>query len=195
MEREKIMWILALLQYASNPFVPFPDLSSIHLPNRRMHTNKKTQAIRPYAVLCPSTPFFLLALVTYITGIIKFNITHKVNVLLGPHVYLMMFISAVSTSVDWRNILVSLQIFAPMNIWAASILLPVMDWLFGIWFPRTYEKMRERWRRAKEEKRAKVGARQEENDVDVEARLDGEEEVQAEYEMQGEISKETFLRS
>lgn len=82
-----------------------------------------------YVVLCPNTPFFLLTLVTYMLGMIKFNVMHEDDiwlVKLGPG-----FLCAIIfAQVDWRHIFASLQIFAPMMIWSASIALPIFHWLF-----------------------------------------------------------------
>jgi hypothetical protein len=59
------------------------------------------------------------------------------------------------TSIDWRHIFVSLQIFAPMNIWSGTMTSAVLHWLFKLCFPQTYEKFRKAKRKAGEEERAK----------------------------------------
>jgi hypothetical protein len=176
--------------------LPLPSSSrtSIHLPNQCMHPNQKTQAITPYAALCPSTPFFLLSLLTYTAGIIKFNSMHKEDIWLAHPGYMMMFIMNITT-IDWRNILVSLQIYVPINIWSASVTLAFSHWLFRMCFPRTYERLGVAWGRGSEKQRAKTVQRQRERDIDVEARVEGEGEVQAEPGTQGEVNEETPLRS
>jgi hypothetical protein len=145
-------------------------------------------------VLCPSTPFFLVSLVTYISGIIKFNVMHKDDIWLVNPGLVMIFITTL-TSVDWRHIFVSLQIFAPMNIWSASMILAVFHWLFRTCFPRTYEKFREGKRQAEEEERAKALQKQRERGRDIEASMEGEGKVLAEGEVQGVVSEDTPLRS
>jgi hypothetical protein len=145
-------------------------------------------------VLCPSTPFFLLSLVTYISGIIKFNVMHKDDDWLGNPRLGMMFIM-ILFSIDWRHIFISLQIFAPMNIWSASIILAVSHWLFRTCFPRTYEKLREAKRKAEEEVRAKTSQKQRERDGYIEAGMEGEGEALAEGDVEEGISEETPLRS
>jgi hypothetical protein len=152
------------------------------------------QAITPYIVLCPSTAFFLLSLVTYISGIIEFNVMHKDDIWLVHPGLGMMFIM-ILTSIDWQHIFISLQIFAPMNIWSASMILAVFHWLFRTCFPRTYEKFREAKRKAEEEERAKALQKQRERDGDIEASVEGEGEVLAEGDVQEGISEETPLRS
>jgi hypothetical protein len=145
-------------------------------------------------VLCPSTPFFLLSLVTYISGIIKFNVMHKEDIWLVNPGLGMMFIMTLA-SIDWRHIFVSLQIFSPINIWSASVILAVFHWLFRTCFPRTYEKFWEAKRKAEEEERAKALQKQGQRDGDIEASVEGEREVLAEGDLQEVISEETPLRS
>jgi hypothetical protein len=145
-------------------------------------------------VLCPSTPFFLLSFVTYTSGIINFNVMHKDDIWLVNPGLGMMFIM-ILTSVDWQHIFISLQIFAPMNILSASIILAVVHWLFRTCFPRTYEKVREAKRKAEEEERAKALQKQRERDEDIEASVEGEGEVLVAGEVQGVVGEETPLRS
>jgi hypothetical protein len=166
-----------------------------------MHTNQKAQAITPYAVLCPSTPFFLLSLLTFTAGIIKFNSMHKDDPWLAHPGYMMMVLTNITT-IDWQNILISLQIYAPLNIWSISVGLAFAHWLFRMCFPRTYEKVGGVWRRSLEAwwrdleaQRAKAVQRQRERGIDVEAGVEGEGEAQAEGEAQREVSEETPLRS
>jgi hypothetical protein len=145
-------------------------------------------------VLCPSTPFFLLSLVTYVSGMIKFNVMHKEDIwLVNPGLCTMLIMTL--TSIDWRHIFVSLQIFAPINIWSASMILAVFHWLFRTCLPRTYEKFKEAKRKAEEEERAKALQKQRQRDGDIEASVEGEREVLAEGDMQEVISEETPLRS
>jgi hypothetical protein len=79
------------------------------------------QAITPYMVLCPSTSFFVLSLVTLITGIINFGNLYQGEIALTGG-YSMIF------SIDWRNIFVSLQIFRPIDIWIANVLIVVIHY-------------------------------------------------------------------
>jgi hypothetical protein len=93
-------------------------------------------------VLCPSTLFFLLSLITYILGMIKFNVMHKDDIwLVKPGLTMMSGI--IITWIDWRHIFVSLHIFAPMNIWSASMISAVLHLLFKLCFLQRYEKFRE----------------------------------------------------
>jgi hypothetical protein len=119
---------------------------------------------------------------------------HKDDIWLVNPGLVMIFITAL-TSVDWRHIFVSLQIFAPMNIWSANMILAVFHWLFRTCFPRTYEKFREGKRQAEEEERAKALQKQRERGRDIKASMEGEGEVLAEGEVQGVVSEDTPLRS
>jgi len=69
-------------------------------------------------VLCPSTPFFLLSLLTFTTGMIKFYTMHKEDFWLGNG-FLVLLVT-ILPSLDRRNILVSLQIIVPTCIWIIS---------------------------------------------------------------------------
>jgi hypothetical protein len=163
-------------------FFPFSDLL-IHKStslNPCIHTNPKTQAITPYTVLCPSTPFFLLSLLTFTTGMTKFYTMHKADFWLGNGFFVMLV--TIVPSLDRRNILVSLQIMVPTCIWIVSVFIAASMWFFKTCSPRTYEKHREA-------RREMQGQR--ERSKDVEAMAGGQEEVRAVRETQGEIGEET----
>ena len=91
------------------------------------------QAISPYSVLCPSTPFFFLSLISFLFGIFKFNSLHTEDLdLTDGYSY---FIIAGLFSLDWQNVLVSLQVTMPIDIWSATVLLPILHWLFKTFSP------------------------------------------------------------
>src|SRR2546429_8179371 len=99
------------------------------------------QAITPYSVLCPSTPFFFLYLISFLFGIFKFNSLHTEDLdLADGYSY---FIIAGLLSLDWQNVLVSLQVTMPMVIWSATVLLPIVHWLLKTFFPGIYVRYRQ----------------------------------------------------
>jgi hypothetical protein len=99
------------------------------------------QAITPYSVLCPSTPFFFLCLVFFLLGIFKFNSMHTEDLdLADGYSY---FIIAGLLSLDWQNVLVSLQVTMPIVIWSATVLLPIAHCIFKTYSPGIYMKYRQ----------------------------------------------------
>ncbi|KFY65576.1 hypothetical protein V496_02463 [Pseudogymnoascus sp. VKM F-4515 (FW-2607)] len=59
--------------------------------------------LTPYSVLCPSTPFFLLCLISFLFGIFIFNSLHTEDLDLAEgYSY---FIIAALISIDWQNVL------------------------------------------------------------------------------------------
>jgi hypothetical protein len=106
-------------------------------------------AITPYSVLCPSTPFFFLSLISFLFGIFKFNSLHTEDLdLADGYSY---FIIAGLLSLDWQNVLVSLQVTMPIVIWSATLLLPIAHWLFKTFFPGIYGRYRQARRLQAEE--------------------------------------------
>jgi hypothetical protein len=93
-------------------------------------------------------------------------------------------------SIDTKNILVSLQIWLPMNIWIASVVMALFHWLWWVCFPRHYERAREAMmRREGEEGKAKDKQGQGLGDTDIEMGGDAEGEVR------GDVDEETPLKS
>lgn len=58
--------------------------------------------------------------------------------------------------VDWKNVLVSLQIYVPMTVWVMSVLMVAMHWVFRRVFPETWKRMQEVERVREEEGRVKI---------------------------------------
>lgn len=56
---------------------PTSFLSPFILPNRSEES--RIQAITPYSVLCPTTTFFFLSLISFLFGIFKFNFPYSVK--------------------------------------------------------------------------------------------------------------------
>lgn len=100
-------------------------------------------------MLCPSTPFFFLCLVSFLFGIYKFNSLHTEDLDLADG-YSYFIITAV-ISLDWENVLVSLQVTMPIVIWSATVLLPIAHWLFKKLSPRLYVRYRQARRLQAEE--------------------------------------------
>ena len=120
------------------------------------------QAITPYSVLCPSTPFFLLSLVAYVFGLYKYSALDTQEFERG-FVYAYSIISGL-IHLDRHNILVSFQITMPLAIWTATIMIPVGIWMFRTIFPGTHRKYLEgkrkrdeEWKKLLESKRERVG--------------------------------------
>jgi hypothetical protein len=100
-------------------------------------------------VLCPSTPFFFLSLISFLFGIFKFNSLHTEDLdLADGYSY---FIIAGLLSLDWQNVLVSLQVTMPIVIWSATLLLPIAHWLFKTFSPGIYGRYRQARRLQAEE--------------------------------------------
>jgi hypothetical protein len=99
------------------------------------------QAITPYSVLCPSTPFFFLYLVSFVFGIFKFNSLHAEDLYLADGYSIFIIIGL--RSLDWQNVLVCLQVTMPMVIWNATVLPPIVYWFLKTFFPGIYGKYRE----------------------------------------------------
>jgi hypothetical protein len=92
-------------------------------------------------VVCPSTPFFSLSLISFLFGILKFNSLHMDDLdLADGYSY---FIVAGLLSLDWQNVLESLQVTMPIMIWSATVLLPIVHWRFRTSFPGTYWRYRQ----------------------------------------------------
>jgi hypothetical protein len=91
------------------------------------------QAMTPFSVLCPSTPFFFLYLVSFVFGIFKFNSLHTEDLDLADGYSF--FIIAGLLSLDWQNVLVSLQVIMAIMIWNATVLQPIAHWFFKTFFP------------------------------------------------------------
>ena len=99
-------------------------------------------------MLCPSTPFFFLSLISFLFGIFKFNSLHTEDIeLIDGYSY---FIIPGVLSLDWQNVLVSLQVTMPMMIWSATLLLPIIHWLFKMFLPGIYGRYRQSKRLQKE---------------------------------------------
>jgi hypothetical protein len=108
-------------------------------------------------VLCPSTPFFLLSLVTFIIGIWKINTLHTEDLDIGAGYMYAFTVSLIS--IDWRNIMASLQLFLPSTLWAMTVIVPVMHWCFKLCFPGLYKRYQESRLRA-----AERGAKESQNE-------------------------------
>jgi hypothetical protein len=107
------------------------------------------QAITPYSVLCPSTPFFFFSLISFLFGIFKFNSLHTEDLDLADGYSF--FIITGLLSLNWQNVLVSLQITMPICIWSATVLLPIGHWLFKGFPPGIYGRYRQARRLQAEE--------------------------------------------
>lgn len=144
-------------------------------------------AITPYSVLCPSTPFFFLYLVSFVFGIFKFNSLHTEDLDLANGYPLFTITGLVS--LDWQNVLVSLQVTMPITVWTATVLLPIVHWFFKTFFPGGYGRYRE-GRRLQAEKWRKIMKGEGERVDDVES---GGEAVEGGDVDEG-IDEETPLR-
>lgn len=123
------------------------------------------QAITPYSVLCPSTPFFFLYLVSFLFGIFKFNSLHTEDLdLADGYSYC---IITILLSIDWQNVLVSLQVTMPITIWSATVLLPIVHWLFKTCSPGIYVRYRQARRLQAEELWKTMGRGEREDDVEA----------------------------
>ncbi|KAE9364166.1 hypothetical protein N431DRAFT_388104 [Stipitochalara longipes BDJ] len=123
-------------------------------------------AITPYSVLCPSTPFFLLYLVSFVFGIFKFNLLHTEDLDLADGYSF--FVIAGLISLDWKNVLVSFQITTPILIWSATVLLPIAHWFLKMFFPGIYRRYREMRRlQAEEWRKIMEGGGEDVGDVEV----------------------------
>jgi hypothetical protein len=99
-------------------------------------------------VLCPSTPFFFLSLISFFFGIFKFNSLHAEDIdLIDGYSY---FIIAGVLSLDQHNVLVSLQVTMPIVIWSATLLLPIGHCLFKTFLPGIYWRYRQAMRLQRE---------------------------------------------
>lgn len=75
----------------------------------------------------------LISLISFLFGIFKFNSLHTEDIgLIDGYSY---FIIAGVLSLDWQNILVSVQVTMPIVIWSATVLLPIGHWLFKTFLP------------------------------------------------------------
>ncbi|KAH8727354.1 hypothetical protein GQ44DRAFT_725258 [Phaeosphaeriaceae sp. PMI808] len=122
-------------------------------------------AITPYSVLCPSTPFFFLYLVSFLFGIFKFNSLHTEDLDLADGYSSSIIMCLVS--LDWQNVLVSLQVTMPMMIWIVTMLLPIMHWLFKTFSPGMYVRYRQARRSQAEELWKKMGRGERVGDVEA----------------------------
>jgi hypothetical protein len=99
-------------------------------------------------VLCPSTPFFFLSLISFLFGIFKFNSLHTEDIdLTDGYSY---FIIAGLLSLDQQNFLASFQVIMPIDIWSATMLLPIGHWILDMFVPGIYWKYRQAIRLQKE---------------------------------------------
>lgn len=99
-------------------------------------------------MLCPSTPFFFLSLISFLLGIFKFNSLHTEDIdLIDGYSY---FIIMGLLSLDEQNTLVSFQVIMPIDIWCATMLLPIGHWLLSTFLPGIYWRYRQAMRLQKE---------------------------------------------
>jgi hypothetical protein len=82
--------------------------------------------------------------------------------------------ASIWTSLDWSNILVSLQIWMPMNIWIVSVLMAVLRWFWSVCFSRSYEKAKEAVRGREVDSKTKDVQGQRVEDADAEMGGNGE---------------------
>jgi hypothetical protein len=82
-------------------------------------------------------------------GIFKFNSLYTEDIdLIDGYSY---FIIAGVLSIDWQNVLVSLQVTMPILIWSATLLLPIGHWLFKTFLLGIYWRYRQAMRLQREE--------------------------------------------
>ena len=139
-------------------------------------------------MLCPSTPFLLLSLVTFIAGIWKFNSLQAEHIYLADG-YSMMIVMSI-LSIDWHHILVSLQIYLPIFIWIATVVMSVMHWFLKTCFPGLYARYREAKRLQAEQLR-----KEREVAIEREGEGDVEQGQQCGIHVEEEPGEETPLRS
>lgn len=149
------------------------------------------QAITPYSVLCPSTPFFLFSLITFFLGILTLALLHKDDLFVSTG-WIGLFAITV-TGIDWRHILVSLQIFLPMNIWAVNFANIIVHWFARTCFPGWYARIAESMRLAEEERQRRAEEERLKNLAETEGRVDVEAEAGGEAQMEGDAHEETPL--
>lgn len=109
-------------------------------------------AITTYSLLCPSTALFLLSLFLFLFGISTFNFLHTEDVDLvdGYSYFIIAGLISVDWSLDWQDILKSLQVTMPILIWSSTLLLPIGHWLCKTFLPGPYWRYR-RWTRSHRE--------------------------------------------
>jgi hypothetical protein len=105
--------------------------------------------VLPYLILCPSTFTVIFATIVFFVGIIRLTYTNRHDVWLIQLIRFMTFCTIVE--IDWRRVMVSLQIYLPINIWIASSVSAIGHLFFKWAFPDTYKKIVEgkEWQRRK----------------------------------------------
>ncbi|KAF2015481.1 hypothetical protein BU24DRAFT_491721 [Aaosphaeria arxii CBS 175.79] len=98
-------------------------------------------AITPPMLLCPSTTLFLLSLLTFILGILKFNALHTQDIDLVDGYAYFVFVGVIS--LDWDDVWVSIRATMPMVIWSATVVIPVAHWVLRTVVPGPYGRYRE----------------------------------------------------
>jgi hypothetical protein len=140
----------------------------------------------PTAILCPSTSLFILALVGFTLGVYKF---HALQANPYKNAVGLMINSNIWISIEWTNILVSLKIWLPINIWLASVIMAILHWLWWVCFPTNYGRAREAMKMRIENRKEKNKQEQGVKELDIEM---GEA---AKREATGEVGEEMPLIS
>jgi len=146
--------------------------------------------IIPYVLLCPSTPTLISSSILFIYGITKLNYLNRDDVWLTDMIPFILM--ATFMSIDWKRILVSVQIYMPIFIWIGSATSALLHPLFRCVAPGTYRKVvvrreaqREEYRRKRELKKlSMMGA-------DAETGIPPEQEQTSR--LVGEVTEETRL--
>jgi len=95
---------------------------------------------------------FLLFFVSFLFGIFTFNSLHTedINLVDGYSYFIIAGLISLNWSLDWQNILESLQVTVPILIWSATLLLPIGHWLCKTFLPGIYWRYRQ-WMRSQRE--------------------------------------------
>lgn len=151
MEHERRMLMLGRLQYVFHGYL---SLRSVQ------NTDRKSKAILPYLILCPSTLTLISSCIIFVWGMAKLNYLNRDDVWLEDAIPFVFFSTVFS--MEWKRIFVSLQMYLPISIWIASAVSAAFHPFFRCAFPGTYRKakeakaaQREEARRKWEERRAK----------------------------------------
>ena len=151
------------------------SLSPRRSSSKRAQTNSQLQVLIPAIVLCPPTPIFLLALLTFTTGIYKFHSLPKQE---GEaksctfNIFCAIFGGTI-VQIDWlHNFWATVQFSVPLNTWIISCVClfvgPAVLWIVRTFFGGWVTRYREIIRRKEEELRAKAEQNREVGNMDIE---------------------------
>lgn len=120
--------------------------------------------VLPYFILCPSTFTVVMCTIIFLAGIIKLQFLNWDDIWQADMMF-MMAVTGTLIQIHWHRILMSIQVFLPINIWMASLLSAIIHPVWRKLFPGHYalcaeiqRKSSEEWaRKAAERKRRREG--------------------------------------